>query len=611
MASRSRSREPLPVDLDVPPVVADMPTFETRADTDIFHILNDERPRSLSPQSSTRAARVPWYKTPSPIWLLPGVLLAAILMGATIAPRTELYIKLACNEIHPEYLLVPPPPLALIDIGEPLPPTPDTPIYVPPPASPGKPSISIPGPNKMCSTDPKVLGAVAKLSTAMTTSMGILSCLTTGAWSQLSDRVGRARVLSLAALGVLFTDLVLILVAFYADALPGGYRFLIVGSVIDGALGGWTTASAISHAYVSDTVDPNARSRIFSFFIGSMFVGMAAGPTLGALLIRHTNDLLSIFYIGAALHAINAILCTLVLPESLTEKERLAAKERYSASQPEHLGLLSRLWGMVTTFSRPLVIFLPKGRNWNLTLIGVAYGSAMLNMGSYAFKFQYAIATFEWGTTELGYWMSIVGITRSVHLVVLLPLFIKLLHVVYDRIGGRTSSQLDLLVARLSLVAEVLGYILCAVIVDPLTFVLATCWLALGGGFSPSVQSLALALCQDQEKDAAKPSNNADYGSTMGDRDQDRASSPATPASQTGRLFGALSVLQSLTSQIIGPSMFGAVFVNTIGVAPRAIFWTSAGCIGVSLLALSMVRLKAGTEGAREEEGDEESRLLG
>ncbi|KAG9105898.1 hypothetical protein FRC07_009068, partial [Ceratobasidium sp. 392] len=473
--SRSHSRNGRPEDVNAVPVVGDVPTFDTRVDTDLFHILGDDRSRSPSPRPLERVPRRPWYKTPSPLWLLPASLLTSVLMGATIAPRTELYIKLACNELRPDYLFIPPPPLALYDIGEPVPPSPETPIYVPPPAQPSKPSINLPGPNKMCSTDPKVLGAVAKLSTAMTTSGGVLSCLTTGSWSQLSDRIGRVRVLALAAFGVLLTDIVLILVAFYADVLPGGYRFLVVGSVLDGALGGWSTATAASHAYVSDTVDAARRSRLFSLFLGAMFVGMALGPTLGALLIRHTNDLLSIFYLGAVIHLLNTILCVLILPESLTEKERAAAKERYISSQPTNRPtVLNRVWSMVATFARPLVIFtprrLPKGRDWNLTLIGIAYGTAMLNMGSYAFKFQYAIAIFGWGTTELGYWMSIVGVTRATHLVILLPLLLKLLHVIYSRTTTRSHhSQLDLFVARLSLAAECLGYIVMSLVVDPMT----------------------------------------------------------------------------------------------------------------------------------------------
>ncbi|KAG8697676.1 hypothetical protein FRC08_006378 [Ceratobasidium sp. 394] len=528
-------RNARPDDASIVPVVGDIPTFDTRADADIFNILGDN-PRSSSPQPPAHATRTPWYKTPSPLWLIPASILTAMLMGATIAPRTELYIKLACNELRPDYLFLPPPPLALYDVGkpapvehqsldmqdEPIPPSPETPIYVPPPPRPKKPSILLPGPNKMCAADPKVQGAVAKLSTVMTTTMGVLSCLTTGSWAQLSDRVGRARVLALAALGVLLTDIVLILVAFYADVLPGGYRFLVVGSVLDGALGGFSTATAISHAYVSDTVEATTRSRFFSLFLGAVFVGMAVGPTLGALLIQYTNDLLSIFYVGTGLHALNTILCIFVLPESLTEKERAAAKERYASSQPVHrVSLPSRVWSMVITFAQPLVIFilrrLPKGHDWNLTLVGIAYGCAMLNMGSYAFKFQYAIATFGWGTTELGYWMSIVGISRATHLVIILPLLLKLLHVVY----ARSHSQLDLFVSRLSLAAEILGYIVIAVIANPLAFIFTTCWLALGGGFGPSVQSLALALCQGQNKETIRP-DNPQYDSTTTIATEDR-----------------------------------------------------------------------------------------
>ena len=80
----------------------------------------------------------------------------------------------------------------------------------------------------------------------------------TGRWSvQYSDRAGRTRLLGISAAGVLITfvgfmfsrisrtdvgwndrDLLLFLVAFKADVLPGGYRILILGGAIDGLVGG-------------------------------------------------------------------------------------------------------------------------------------------------------------------------------------------------------------------------------------------------------------------------------------------------------------------------------------------------------------------------------------
>ncbi|KAG8734089.1 hypothetical protein FRC11_012239 [Ceratobasidium sp. 423] len=588
------------------PFVGDLPTFDTRANTDVFHIAEDASARSRSPSPAPSVGpHRPWHKLPSPIWLLPLTVIGAMLMAATIAPRQELFIKLACNELRPEYVLLPPPSLGIL--GGDIPHDPQTPIYVPPPSPPNKPAINIPGPNKRCTSDPAVQAASAELQTAMTTSMGVLSCLTTGSWSQLSDRIGRTRVLALSVIGIIFTDVALILVAFYADILPGGFRFLIVGSILNGALGGFTTAMAVSYAYVSDTVAPAARSRIFSFFNGSLFAGMALGPTLGAILTQHTNDLLTIFYVATALHVIYAVFSILVVPESLDLKHRAAAMERYRANQDPNATWFTHVKHAVSTFARPLVVFLPqkrphgKGRDWSLTLVGIAFASAMLNMGSYTFKFQYAIAQFGWGTTELGYWMSIVGVSRAAYLLLILPLILRGLQTLYR---GRKHMHIDLFVARMSLGLELFGYIAIALVTDTTLFAAASCWMSLGGGFAPSVQSLALALSQDQVADKRTDADPAtpEYGSV---------SKPDTPSapSETGTLFGALSVLQAIASQIVGPSLFGLVFVKTIGSAPRAIFWTSLGCISMSLFALGMVRLKK-EETVRAEGADEESRLI-
>jgi hypothetical protein len=59
-----------------------------------------------------------------------------------------------------------------------------------------------------------------------------------------------------------------------------------------------------------------------------------------------------------------------------------------------------------------------------------------------------------------------------------------------------------------------------------------------------------------------------------------------------GQLFGALGVLQALGSQVIGPSLFGAIFVASIKLHPKAIF-VAGGCIvALGLLTLSFIRVK-------------------
>lgn len=61
-------------------------------------------------------ARLPWYKTPSPLWFIPGSLIMALTMGMTISPKVEIYYQLICRVMGPEEsgTTLPPP---LSDIG--------------------------------------------------------------------------------------------------------------------------------------------------------------------------------------------------------------------------------------------------------------------------------------------------------------------------------------------------------------------------------------------------------------------------------------------------------------------------------------------------------------
>jgi len=216
-------------------------------------------------------------------------------------------------------------------------------------------------------------------------------------------------------------------------------------------------------------------------------------------------------------------------------------------------------------------------RDWNLTLVATGYGLATMIMGSYTYKFQYASATFHWSSEVLEYYLSMAGAARAVYLTVILPVVIKLLKPkpppAQSSLGADPSQpqppstkehhspSFDLNLARVSIFIDLTCYTLLGFAPTPVAFTLSTLVASFGAGSSPALQSVALELY-----------------SRRGEK-------------ETGRLFGAMSVLQALSSQIIGPAVFGFTYIGTVAVFPPAIFFLSTGIVLVSFVLLSLVRV--------------------
>ncbi|KAF8077579.1 major facilitator superfamily domain-containing protein [Lyophyllum atratum] len=607
---------------------------------------------------------LPWWKTPSPLWLLTIVPFTAIAMSATIAPRIEVYTLLACSVHKPDIFRQEHSTLGGGFIHFPD----NTPIILPefPQNEPwplGQRTTHEPvfglkkdrngteKPGPACASDPVVQAAVAKLSTGelaaiplglgievIATSTGILSCLTTGWWGSFSDRHGRTRLLGISVIGLLILDFNFIFVSRNFQRLPGGYWFLVLGPTVEGCVGGLTAAAAAMHAYIADTTTEANRSRTFALSLGLLFTGMAFGPTLGSLLIRVTGQLLSVFYVATLLHLIYASMVWFVLPESLLQSQMQQSRVKYEEelrdtardreSNPA-VGLLVRVKRLFT-FLSPLTVFLPelkaarlgdnplkrKRRDWNLTLLAVVYGLAVSIMGSYTFKFQYAASTFGWSSETLGYWLTLVGAARAVFLTLILPFIIKIFKPMPKTVGipantvvgeeqpllptrpiSRTppvakdvhSSSFDLGLAQASLLIDAISYTFLALMPTPLFFTVFSMLGAMGAGLNPAIQSVALAMYRRR-------------GGT-----------------ESGRLFGALSVVQALSSSIVGPAMYGFVYMKTVATFPRAIFILSMVTIIISSMLMSFVRLpkdvQSGTPGSDSDvlvlpdDADEEIRI--
>ncbi|KAJ3539408.1 hypothetical protein NMY22_g4751 [Coprinellus aureogranulatus] len=575
--------------------------------------------------------KLPWWKRPSPWWLIAAVPFSAIAKTAALAPQVELFIQLACRVHKPDIfnsghglndtspvLEMALPPAAVVHT-----PVPVSAIGDIPSQHDKRAAAVLRKPASPCAADPTVQAAVARLSAVTSTTMGVLSLLTTGWWGAFSDRHGRTTILGISLFGLLITDFTIILVYYFSESLPGNYWFLMIGVVLEGLFGGFSTAVAANHAYIAETTTEATRARYLSTSLGLMFTGMAFGPTIGSLLIRATETVISVFYLTTTVHLLYAVLIFLILPEPLSKQRMKESQRRYTEELRENAEEAregAAAWKLkakrLFRFLSPLSIFMPsfvdngrnplkrKERDWTLALIAVAYGFTISIISSTSFVFQYATATFGWSSETLGYWLSLVGAGRAVMLAIVLPIIYKffkpppmiieippsstqtahsaeeepLLSADANEEANNSeesvkpikkelhSPRFELNVARFSLIVDIAAYGSMVALASQTTFVAFGLFGALGIGFSPAMQTLALAMY-------------ARRGGT-----------------ETGRLFGALSVVQALSGQILGPAVYGFVYIRTVVVFPRAIFLVGLVSVAVSFILMSFVRLPKDSE---------------
>jgi len=297
----------------------------------------------------------------------------------------------------------------------------------------------------------------------------------------------------------------------------------------------------------------------------------------------------------------------------LTKGHMELAKAKYADSLRADTGssFVAGLAGTarrVFSFLRPLAILGPttqkkpgstlngRGKDWNLTLLAVAYGFTAALAGSYNYIFQYVAGAFGWSFETLGYVISIVSVATAIFLALILPIAIKILKPkplilelpvtpvettpLLNSSSSTSSSSMpvtsrssktikreihsplfDLNLARASLLFSIVSNAVMGLAQSPILFAFSGIFGAMGAGFSPAAQSVALAL----------------YAKRGG--------------VETGRLFGAISLIEAISSQILAPFIYGFVFVKTVAICPRMVFFVSFAALSTSFCLLSIIRL--------------------
>ena len=215
----------------------------------------------------------------------------------------------------------------------------------------------------------------------------------------------------IALCGTMLNEGIIILMTKYWRTL--GLEFFLVGAILDGICGSFTTKMAATNAYVADCTTPERRAVGFAYIHSVFFLGFAVGPVIGGLVINYTGSVVILFYCALAVHFCFAFFILFLVPESVTTEHMAQAMQnhntrRFSAEGIPYSPRQWRYWSNIFNIFQPLEIFWPRGRGTsfqlkrrNLVILGIVDGILLLNMGAFAVIILYPIYMFNWGDLEV------------------------------------------------------------------------------------------------------------------------------------------------------------------------------------------------------------------
>ncbi|KAJ7429013.1 hypothetical protein FB451DRAFT_1334077 [Mycena latifolia] len=451
----------------------------------------------------------------NPYWVIPIVLAVNIARGMTLSPRIKVYNEIACR------------------------------------------AVGSPSPNNSLLTDflddctsPASQARASKIQASILTIMNILSSASTGLWSQWGDVKGRKIIFCVVAEQFpglysksLIRELVFILVSGSISAITRrGETFILIGPVFEGLCGGLSVFNGVVHAYVSDCTPDGSRSRIFSTIQGIVFVGLAIGPWTAGIVLSLTNlGPYSLFYISVAIQLVLLVYIIFFFPESLRSKVQPSIHldvELVPASTPAQAKSLRDITkSFIIALVSPITIFMPRPavhgmstrKDYNLTLLGVAMFLYIVSTAVYPVKYLYGQNTYSWDSIQLGYYMSLLWISRAINLLFLLPVIISYFKPKIPVTGASSPEsialelQFDKRLAQASLSVDALADLLVAIspASSQVSFIAYSCLSSFTSGGNPALHSLG-AVCL----------HALGHGS------------------ETGRLFGALGVVSAVAHSI-------------------------------------------------------------
>ncbi|KAF9894080.1 hypothetical protein FE257_009053 [Aspergillus nanangensis] len=483
--------------------------------------IDDDRYNEDSPPRSWRAASV--------FWLFPFLLLYMLAFGGPVVPKINLMISLICRDYMREK--------ATKDPGF---------TYLP---------VVIGLQNPQCQI-PEVQSLVSRFQLVFNLIAGIISALVSPRLGRLSDRYGRTRIIVVCAAGTLLAEANILLVAAYPESMS--VNIVLISAIVEGIGGSFTTMIALTTSYASDCTSSEKRSVAFGYVYGSIFIGVALGPLIAALLIKRFGTILSVFFGSVCLNTVFLLVVLFIIPESLSKQRQRSAREKHRMknAHKEHMSWFSwKRWNPLRIV-RPLsILFPPIGRPSTLfpqprgatsvvrrnilLLCGIDTIIFGLAMGASQIVIIYAEYLFGWGNVESSLYISLVCFVRVLNLFVILPAITWLFRKQQreDReIPG--SNMLEIVLIRVSIFLDLIGHMGFALSRNSGVMLFSGIVAALGGMGSPILQS---------------------------------SLTKHVPHDRIGQILGAKGLLHSL-SRVVAPTACSLIYSLTVAKFPPAVF---------------------------------------
>ncbi|KAI1335562.1 MFS general substrate transporter [Xylariaceae sp. FL0016] len=511
---------------------------------------------------------ITWWRRPSVYWLIAPYLFFTLAFGGVIVPKLDLIVDLVCRRYFAEQQSLDP-----------------NFVFTP---------VILGGDNPQCDSAP-VQKEVSIFMMIMSVLTGGLSAVVAPKLGSFSDRYGRTRLMVIASCGGVVNEAITILAAKYPETVD--YRWLVLGAFFDGITGSFTAGSILTNAYTSDCAPPSKRGVYIGYLHACLFSGLAFGPLLAGYFVKWTGSLLSIFYVVLGCHIFVILFFWFVLPESLSKKRQMIAREKHQAEKEALRAALSSRTGEARVASwlpefatgtilswipiilsanplAPLKILVPTGRQnralrRNLLLFAFIDTIIMSSaMGAGAVTILYSKFMFHWGTLEASRFVSIVSMFRVAILLLFFPVvnyFFRVrplrrrqqnnedTHIVETNVG---ADGLDVWILRLALLSDAAGMLGYVFVRTEELFLLSGIITAFGGLAGATIQSSV---------------------------------TKHVPAERVGALLGANGLLHAL-GRVFAPMLFNGIYAATIETFPQTFFVVLASLLGLAMLGAFFIR---------------------